>query len=189
MSWDKGFNFRATSGFVTDGATETYVLGADTYPTTRNGVTFGWDSAVSDVNRDAANDRRIAAIHFGSSARTFRVDLPEAADFLIHLGLGDTAQAADHSSIEFKDTTSSLFTVTNDRNVGTYRWTDATGTQYAFTVWPGSETAVQKTFATTTLNAVLTTPDGFWTHSHIALSQVPSAIIAAKILFRNRAYV
>lgn len=41
MSVDVGFDFRATSTFVTDPANCTYVID-DLYPTTRGGVTFGW---------------------------------------------------------------------------------------------------------------------------------------------------
>jgi hypothetical protein len=186
--WARGFNFRDTAGYVTD-VSETYVLGADTYPPTRGGVTFGWDSAATGIDRDNTNDRRIAGIHYAFGTLTFRVDLPNPADFLIHLGLGDTSQAPDHSQIDVQDTAAPVLTVTNDRNVGPYRWTDATGTQYSFANWPSSEAPVQRTFATAILNAVLSTPDGAWTLSHIALSEVASAVSPARILFRNRAYV
>ena len=41
-----GFNFRATSGFVTDAGDETYDVGS-AYPVTRTGRTFGWEQAAS----------------------------------------------------------------------------------------------------------------------------------------------
>src|ERR1700675_2365273 len=43
QSWQAGFDFRATQGFVTDPAGDYAVLGKATlYPKTTNGVTYGW---------------------------------------------------------------------------------------------------------------------------------------------------
>lgn len=171
MSWDKGFNFRSTSVYVTDGTNETYVTAADAYPTTRNGVTFGWTAAVSDANRDAANDRRLAGIHYQTSSRDFQVDLPAAGDYLTHLGIGDSVDGGgDHATANVKDNTSSLFTATNVRTPA-QRYTDASNVQYTNGTWPGSETGVQKTFTTATHITNMTSSDGFWTLAHIFLSQ------------------
>ena len=45
--WQQGFDFRATSTYVTDPPTSTYVLASTAYPTTVNGVTFGWANTVA----------------------------------------------------------------------------------------------------------------------------------------------
>jgi hypothetical protein len=101
LSWDKGFNFRQTSGFVTDGANETYVLSGDSYPATRNGVTFGWEDAPSgDRDRNSGIDRRLAGMNFvssaaGASAYRFRVDLPAAGDYAVRLAIGDEANGSN----------------------------------------------------------------------------------------------
>lgn len=87
-----GFNFRATSGYVTDPANTTYSIG-DTYPQTRNGITFGWTgspAAPTTRNRSTTVNAKVAGINFAAAASplTFRIDLPAAGSYDIGCALG-----------------------------------------------------------------------------------------------------
>lgn len=113
-AWDKGFNFRQTAGGVVDGPNETYVYGgASSYPQTRNGVTFGYASGSSGmVSRDVSRDRRFVGTHRLNSVSfapgyDFRIDLPAAGLYALHLGGTDSANQALY--YEVLDTASSLY--------------------------------------------------------------------------------
>src|SRR5581483_4227258 len=60
--WQQGFDFRATSTYVTDPPTSTYVLAGTSYPTSRNGATFGWANTalVQSRDRNTMVDPRLA---------------------------------------------------------------------------------------------------------------------------------
>lgn len=185
MTWDKGFNFRATAGFVTDGTNETYVVFNNIYPFTQNGVTFGWDVAPSGgIDRNAALDRRLAGIvHMGNTGtqRTFRVDLPSAADYTIRIALGDAGGAQAYQYLQVKDGTTVRLTIDDTNGTVASHWDDATGTDYTDVTWPGSNTAVQCTFAGTVLNLVIGSPvaqTNSTTISHLFISQVAAAVNA-----------
>src|SRR5690606_37932986 len=96
VAFNEGFNFRATAAFRADDPADTqYVLATDSYPTTRNGVTFGWESG-SPAGRDRSSsgyiDARLAGLHFvantGSQA-TFRVDLVQTGQHEIRAAFGE----------------------------------------------------------------------------------------------------
>lgn len=172
MAWDKGFNFRGTSGYVSDGANETYVL-AEGYPTTRNSVTFGFTTGtgvVQGVDRSATNDRRLAGINYDNSSRIFQVDLPASGAYTVHLALGDQAGGGNAiCAAAIQDTLTPLTTVNFAANTAN-NFTDATGAVYTNVTWSGSETGVSLTFSTTTLNLALTSA-GYWTIAHLFVSQ------------------
>lgn len=177
MSWDKGWNFRATSGYVTDGANTTYELG-EQYPVTRNTVTFGWVGfGPLSVDRNNALDVRLAGINYFSSSGvtgTFQVDLPATGDYTIHLALGDAGGGGSASCVcVIKDNASTLATINFDASVGT-KVTDATGTLLNTTTWPGSEAGASLTFATTTLSIALTSPSLVMIE-HLFVSQAGAA--------------
>jgi hypothetical protein len=160
---DKGFNFRNTQPYVTDGANETYVVG-DGYPTTRNGVTFGWETSTAQIrDRVAGNDRRIAGVNYqtnNGSQSTFRVDLPATGFYQIHLAVGDGVAAQGDDYWQIKDGTTVLMTI-DKRGQGTanaQRYRDATGTLLTNATWPTSEVATTQTFASTILRVVIGTP-------------------------------
>ena len=85
----EGFDFRNTASFVTDPPGDTYVLSTTAYPTTVNGVTFGWvkTSPVQARDRNAGIDPRLAGINFvnNGSPATFYVDLPSPGTYDISL--------------------------------------------------------------------------------------------------------
>jgi hypothetical protein len=99
MAWTnvKGFNFRATSGFVTDGTNQTYDLGA-VYPrsVTIDSDTFnvGWASDTTANTRDRINSQgaNFAGMNFrnnSSGAIKWKIDLPAAGQYTIRLALGE----------------------------------------------------------------------------------------------------
>lgn len=171
MTWDKGFNFRATSGYVTDGANETYVL-SETYPVPRNGVTFGWDATGSLQVRDrnAGLDRRLAGCHFDTLQRTFRVDVLAAGNYSVRLALGDPTNPQT-VSCTVKDGSTTLLTVGNT-SVIAGSTVDATGTIYTDANWPASNTAVTVTMVGTALTVVVP-PDSYV--QHLFISQLTTA--------------
>lgn len=184
MSWDKGFNFRASSGYVTDGANETYVLHTDAYPVTRNAVTFGWNTAPIDSrDRNSANDRRLAGMNFTHNAIDFQVDLPATGDYTIRLAMGDDAAGWGSGTQKciFKDNTTTLATM-GPTDVTTANWRDAVGTQYNNASWPGSNSSITGTFATTTFIATVGNALDYSVMAHLFLSQVAAA--AASLIFR-----
>lgn len=156
-----GFDFRSTSGYVTDSAGFTYVLKTDTYPTTRGGFTFGWaidNQTVLDADRNASNDPRIAGINFVPGASNgnpigntyFRVDLPSAGGYNVYLAIGDSF-GQFNQYVEIRDTTTSLSFTIGPTNTAANHYLDANATDLTNATWPGSQTPKAATFATTQL--------------------------------------
>lgn len=179
MVWDKGFNFRASSGFVTDGTNETYVLHSDTYPVTRNGVTFGWVDPCDSRDRESGVDRRLAGINFGSNATgsiRFRVDLPAAGNYNINLAAGDTGSSQD-IDCEFGDD-ASYSTIANNVAVTADQYIDAVGTIRSEANWPSLNQALSKSFSTTIFHVRLAGLSASAQNSviaHLFISQVTAA--------------
>lgn len=178
MAWDKGWNFRDTAAYVTDGTNETYVL-IDSYPTTRNGVTFGWAAgAQQSRDRDSTVDRRLAGINFqanNGAQSNFRVDLPSTADYIVTLALGDTAYSQGYQYWRLLDNTTVLATIDDTNGTVGDNYDDATGVNRAEADWPSQNATIQKTFASTTLNVKIGAPTAqadSSTLAHLFLSQV-----------------
>ncbi len=176
MSFDKGFNFRQTSGYVTDGATDTYVLPTDAYPVTRNGVTFGWNAGVNSADRNASNDARLAGIHFNSGGGyEFRVDLPATGDYVVHLGVGDDSGGGTGSqTVDVKDNATTKFSLTSRTYSTAHQFYDAGDNARTNVTWPGSEVGVTATFASTTFKLAIGS-SGFWVVAHLFIHQVPAS--------------
>lgn len=153
MSFDIGINFRSTSGYVTDGANETYCNESDLYPTTRGGVTFGWVVAgggeVQDRDRTTGQDRRLAGLNFAfnTSDPVFRLDLPATGTCDVHAAFGDHDNALPTDWL-LKDNATTFQTISGSTSAAN-KFKDATGSEYTAAAWPGSETAVSRTFAST----------------------------------------
>ena len=178
MSWDKGFDFRATSGYVTDPTDCTYVL-ADAYGTVRNGVTFGWEDSISGQGRDRVNsvDPRLAGVNYQSNnnvSKRFRVDLPAAGDYDIRLAVGDAANNANNQQWEIYDG-STLLGGVGPSSINAGRWLDATGALlYSSALWVANNVAVRYTFAGTILRVKIgiNASGGLTNLSHLFVSQV-----------------
>lgn len=189
-AWDKGFDFRATAGFVTDPANTTYVIETEAYPTVRNSSTFGWNSTTclnpdgggGSRDRDSGIDARIAGINFIGNTNTpctFRVDLPAAGTYKIQLGAGDAGGNAQTNYIDVRDNTTNVISLRPCNSAATPTFCDANGSTYNAATWPGSEVTITANFATTTLNLVLGDASaGSGTNSvisHLFISQVVQA--------------
>lgn len=189
-----GFNFRNTSGYVTDSANETYVLGqADApYPTTRtiNGqsVTFGWwapgsrtnctngqSTSIFGENASTIIDHRLAGANYvaplGSNiCILFRVDLPATGVYNIRVALGDQL-AAYTQTATIRDNNTSVGTVAASTATTSAHFLDATGTLYTTAAWPGSNTIVSPTFASQIFNFMMSDNTSYNTLAHIFIQQ------------------
>lgn len=163
MSFDMGFNFRGSSGYVTDAAYAVPVLG-EGYPhtyTNGNGQSVNAGGGVSPLDRDSTNDPRIAGINYNPNSngvRTFQVDLssgsaPGAVTYTIDLAVGD-ASASHPQWFQVKDSSTVLIDGSGGGSgitTATDEYVDATLAKVtATTSWTGA--TVDKTFATTTVN-------------------------------------
>ena len=169
MTWTAGFNFRATAGYVTDGTGETYSIG-EAYPTTRSmagggaSVTFGWNQSVAANSRDrttaSPNAPELSGINYTTStgsAITFQVDLPSAGSYIIRVAAGDAGAANNHSFWTVFDGTTALITST-ETTLSQNNFVDAGLTTRTASAWQSSNTAVTKTFATTTAKITVNVP-------------------------------
>lgn len=125
-----GVAFRATAGYVTDGAGNTYCLG-EAYPVTRGGLTFGWsiNLAANSRDRNSGIDARLAGCNFvgnsGGVTRTFTLDLPSGAGtYRVRMAIGDFG-SAQNNRVLIKDGSTTLATVDVDTIAN--RFTDTVG--------------------------------------------------------------
>lgn len=176
MTWDKGWNFRGSAGYVTDGTDETYVIASDTSPQTRIGATFQLDIAPGGaIDYNSGIDRRLAGWHeqgSGSGTSTLIVTLPAAGSWLIRLAVGCNGFTND-ANIIVKDDTSTLFSIAhNNINADTfYDATDVARTSAA--LWVANNASRTETFATTTFKLLnIATNNRSAVIAHLFLSQV-----------------
>ena len=156
-------NFRGSSGYVTDASDETYSLG-EAYPTTRSpsgggSYTFGWngDNSANTRDRDSSNDRRLAGINFTNAAgKHFQIDLPAAGTYKVYVAAGDV-NSGNGALWDLCDTTTVLASLTKD-GLNANEFVDATDTILTHSTWPGSNTPLTLTFATTAFRLKLSAP-------------------------------
>lgn len=175
-----GINFRATSGYVTDGTDETYCL-ADSYPTTRGGVTFGWTTIDADAarDRDSALDRRLAGVNKSSNSGTqanFQIDLSSSGTKTVCLALGEGVFDWDYQYLQILDNVTSKVVIDKSTpQTGMPKFYDAEGTLHTGAAWPGSNVCVSVEFASTTMNVKIGTPSAQTGNSSIAHISVTDA--------------
>jgi hypothetical protein len=159
---DYGFNFRATAGYVTDGANESAVLGINNnYPNSYgNGLTAGWEQSQTDSarDRDSGVDRRLAGLNAPLGVTpvtvTFRIDLPSTGTYDIELAAGDAVFSGD-ADLELRDNTTVFATISGALGGGG-RFFDAQGTLHtSAAAWVSSQAPVQRTFTSTILRIAL----------------------------------
>jgi hypothetical protein len=181
MAWTntKGFNFRLTNPYVTDGTNEIRVDLSEAYPSgkTIDGDSFdcGFESSSStgQANRNAALDARLAGIvyKFGGTPDDFRIDLPSAGNYIIRLAVGD-ATDAQTQNLDLLDGSSVLLSISNVAT-GIEQFIDASGTlRTSAANWVSNQAETQYTFSTTILRVRLKTPTaGSTTLAHLAIRQ------------------
>src|SRR5271157_2300518 len=190
QTFQQGFDFRNTSTFVTDPPGDTYVLPSTTYPTTVNGVTFGWTTPnlVQARDRSTSVDARLAGINFVSngSPATFYVDLPSAGTYNLSLALGDEgySQCWTQCQIQFLDGSTVLATVPGGPTNYGYFY-DAEGKNWSAAAWPTSNLSQQVTLVGTRLTMVVGTNKATGDNTPIAylgvaqVSSTPSFTLSA----------
>lgn len=167
-SWavDYCFNFRQSSGFVTDTGGCVPVLD-EAYPHTyANGATAGWEQTSADGTRDRDNtvNPKLAGhnrANLADTFREFRVDLPATGAYDIRAALGDFFSYAanfNNPNASIKDTTTSLFTiVSSDTSIAAQEFYDATGVKRtSISDWVTNNAAKTLTFSTTIFRINLT---------------------------------
>lgn len=169
-----GINFRATSGYVTDGAGETYCTGFDTYPTTRGGWTFGWESSTANgLDRNAGGDARLAGICYVlSNAPTFRLDLPATGSYNVRAALGDYA-SLQWAAWKFQDNSTVFATTTGYTAGGADHYKDPTDVERSSGAdWITNNALVNRTFSSTILRLVADQPAAAVVIAHLYAEQV-----------------
>ena len=157
-----GFDFRNTKTFVSDPSGSTYVLPTMKYPTTANGVTFGWvkTSLVQGRDRSLKVDPRLAGVNFAANGlpATFNVDLPSAGTYNVSLALGDAGYQACwvQCQIQFLDGNTVVATLSLGSTKLGYFY-DAKGNNWSAAAWPGSNVSQQVTLTGTRLTVVIGT--------------------------------
>lgn len=173
-----GWNFRSTQPFVTDPAGSTYVIDvgggfASQYPTTRNGITFGWTVQPGNLrDRNAALDPRLAGIHFSTSGSgTFRVDLPNTGTWTVDLALGDPGGGATALQSTIYDNVTARTTI-GPIDTSSGQFVDAAGTTHASAAaWVASHQTINVNFTTTTF--FITLDRALASIGHLTLSSGP----------------
>ena len=165
-----GFNFRATSGYVTDPAGTTYSIG-DAYPQTRNGITFGWTTAPTGVrDRSTTVDHRLAGVCFEGSnnTATFQVDLPAAGTYNIGCADGDAGFNGVGGIITIFDNTTQKYQITENASTAG-QWEDINGTNFTSdTAFFAGQAFQMITFSTTTFKMTFQSgSNGFFAHLDI----------------------
>ncbi len=199
MAWTtiKGFNFRDTLAFDTDGTNEVAIIGngsgsiaaGSVYPrsVTIDGDTFnvGWDTATGDGARDrwAPFDARLAGTHMvpnnQAGGRTFRINVPAGViELTLAMGDADGGRAIywqvlnDASVLETFDYTGST--------TGNSDFYDASGNLHlSDAAWLASQTPKQYTISSGILN--IRTGKGSGSESsavaHIGVRSISSSTI------------
>ncbi len=187
MSWSttKGFEFRGSSGYVTTATNDTYVLAADTYPTTRSiggeNVTFGLESAPTgalDRTTSSPNNPKLAGIHYindasGDTEFVFRVDLPATGDYSIRLASGDYP-TGHVFKFQLLDNATAFVTRTEEAPSPADYYCDASGvTRTSATAWFADNVSVERTFASTIFRCAMQRPStSFTAIAYIEITQV-----------------
>jgi len=138
QTWQAGFDFRGTAGYVTDPPGDHPVLYSNTmYPTTSNGVTYGWTSTgnnqLAGWDRNASVDPRLAGMNAVLNSvppAVFEVDLPSPGVYDVSLGIGDSgnfAMCTVECQVELRDGSNSLFVLTVTGGLPLATFADANG--------------------------------------------------------------
>lgn len=192
MAWGtlKGFEFRATSGYVTTGANHAFVNDLVVYPTVTtiggDSVTYGWEALTIGNSRDrttgSPNAPELSGICFNDgnlpNPSVFRVDLPATGNYSIRIAAGDFSSAQNVLFV-VQDTNTALITRTEVATGGADHYIDASLVDRASaSAWKAGNVAVTKTFATTIFRYSMASPSsGANVISYIELAQSASSSV------------
>lgn len=184
----KGFNFRATAGYVADGADQAYVVG-DTYPTTRmvggEAVTFGWEAQGPDPLRERTSAAPykpelsgLEQLSGSGSEAVFRVDLPATGDYMIHVGACDPV-FGNKVFFGLRDNTTEFVSVA-ETALGSTDVCDAAGNIHSTgLLWRQNASRVVRTFGSTTFRFALKVTSSLASIvSHITITPITGPYVA-----------
>lgn len=191
MALPQGINFRDTLAFVTDVSPDTYdnYLVTGVYPwTTPEGNSVGYDPNGDDVqlrNRVDTNNAKIAGCHLfvapiTGASRDYRIDLPSAGNYNVRIAAGEGFYGRE-VDVSLYDTTTLLGSLSSGTTSAGQRFKDATNTEYTNVTWPGSNTAVQFTFATTICRFSLLDVTGVEAWAHLYIESAGGAAPAKRL--------
>lgn len=157
MAYPQGINFRATAGFVTDGAGDASEIGTTAnYPrSTPQGNVVGWEQAPTGTRDRAVAPAQVAGIHYLTSSSgvfaNYRFDLPAAGEYDVYVAAGDVSNPA-FCKLELFDNATSKGVLVN--RIGTEiplgAFVDATGVLRAdYNDWITNNAPLRVTFAST----------------------------------------
>jgi len=181
-----GINFRATSGYVTDAASETYSLG-EAYPVTRGGLTFGFASSNTTNSRDRSTgvDPRLAGMSFkannAGATLDFKLDLPSGpGTYTIRLALGDMSSAQGIKAVIKDGVGGTVLATIQPGLVNAGEFADATGVTRTAAAWPGSNVSTNLVFAGSQLVVSLGGPSGApYDGSATTIAHLSATVVAA----------
>ena len=174
VSVNFGWDFRATSGFVTDPSYAVFEGGATVFPHTYTNAnsesinagfvsitTTPCDAAPTARDRNASNDPRLAGIVFPSGSNgsstdgqcDFEITLPTTGSYTINLAMGDGANQQTQFVI-FEDNT---VTFASESNVstGSNSFMDASGVVETAANWPSTAVTISHTFTSTRFDILI----------------------------------
>jgi hypothetical protein len=154
-------NFRGSSGYVTHGAGQTYMLG-EGFPTVRAGLTMGWQVGVNATDRDTGVDPRFAGINWldGGATNDFTLTLPSTGTYNINYAVGDASGGSQGTQITILDNATTRDTSGTMSTSGT-EFYDISGTKHATSAaWVANSVAKSLVFATTTFVLRMNHPSG-----------------------------
>jgi hypothetical protein len=158
---DIGINFRGTAGYVTDGTNQTYCLSTDSYPTTRGGVTFGWESTDGEGrDRSTTVGPELAGINYANNTSSvWRLDLDATGDYEVHVAAGDQGGFND-CLWDLIDDATVFQSITNGAGfLSPGEFKDATDTLRTTAAdWLSNEQPYERTFGSTIFRVQVRTP-------------------------------
>lgn len=136
------FNFRATAGFVPDGANQNAVtLGSNSYPATINGQTVGWTTLIDGTaDRNASNIPQLAGIAYRTNNNgpgIFRWDLA-AATYTFCIAAGD-AGFANSQKVVLKDGGVAFMTAGSPTATTAQQFIDTAGNIWTNATWSANQ--------------------------------------------------
>jgi hypothetical protein len=179
-----GVAFRDTSGYVSDGAGDTYAL-CDAYPTTRGGLTFGWVIGGGSCNprdRSTGAPVRLAGVNWlnalgattcasHGSTPYFRFDLPNGAGtYTLRLAAGDYSNPSQETFFVCDGSTTLATYSAVATTTGNFM--DASGAIVSAANWNSSNTSISITTSGSQIQLVpsLTSPNQI-SIAYVQLSQ------------------
>jgi len=185
MAFDQAINFRGTSGYVTDTGTEAPILGTNQagsiyLSTTAQGNNVGWEENLggSAADRSTGVDHRLAGINYAPPGQDayFRIDLPSAGTYRIHLAAGDASFANGPFKVEIVDNTTVLATpVNNAATSSANHYFDATGVERTSdTDWANNNAYVDLTFSSTVFRLHAVGMGGYCVLAYLRVQDAPS---------------